>query len=314
MEKNAFVNTSVDELGDSVWVGGEAVDPDMGLSDEETLAYKIIRCAAKLKGVRIDRDVFLRTELLKHCSPSVVDAAVRTTTQQAGVTMEIMNAVADASIDLETQKVAGLSALAGIPGGFAMVGTVPADLVNYFAHVLRIEQKLAYIYGWPSFLDEKDDIDDETMCRLILFLGVIMQVGTINASLTSFAMHKAAAGVAKTIERQALTKTFWYPVLKKVMGVMGVKVTKKSFANVVAKGVPLLGGVLSGVITWATYKPGAVSLKNHLRLLPQATGGVVDEVELEATLNAETERAQARNAITRTLSVIQSPFDDGSVG
>lgn len=280
----------IEDLDGNVSVADEVVDPEMGLSDDEELAYKIVRHAAKLKGVRINRDEFLRTELIKHCPSSVVDMAVATTTQRAGVSMEVMDKVATSSIDLETKKVSGLSALAGIPGGLAMVGTIPADLVNYFAHVLRIEQKLAYIYGWPSFLNEEDEIDDETMYKLILFLGVIMQVGSINVSLTNFAIHTAAAGVAKAIEKQALTKTFWYPILKKVMAVMGVKVTKKSFADVVSKGVPLLGGAISGGLTWVTFKPGATSLKNHLRLLPQATGEVVDEFELQAALNAEDER------------------------
>jgi hypothetical protein len=283
-------DADIDNLKGEVSVAEETIDPSMGLSDEEAFAYKIVRRAAKLKGVRIERDVFLRTELIKHCPSSVVDAAVETTTQQAGVSMEVMDALAESSIDLETKKVAGLSALAGIPGGLAVFGTIPADLVNYFAHVLRIEQKLAYIYGWPSFLDDDDEIDDETMYKLILFLGVVLQVGGINVSLTNFAARTAAVGIAKSIEKQALTKTFWYPILKKVMAVLGVKVTKKSFANVVAKGVPLLGGAISGGITWATYRPGAESLKNHLRLLPQATGGVVDEAELEAALEAESER------------------------
>ena len=286
----AEVDVELEELDDEISVAEEFVDPEMGLSDEEEFAYKIVKRAAKLKGVRIDRDVFLRTELAKYCSSSVVDTAVETTTQLAGVPMEVMDKVADSAIDLETKKVAGLSALAGIPGGLAMIGTIPADLVNYFAHVLRIEQKLAYIYGWQSFLDEDDEIDDETMYKLILFLGVIMQVGGINVSLTNFAARTAAVGIAKTIEKQALTKTFWYPILKKVMAAMGVKVTKSSFAGVVAKGVPIIGGAISGGITWATFMPGARSLKNHLRLLPQATGGVVDEAELEAKLNEETER------------------------
>ncbi len=283
-------DVELEELEGDVSVTEEVVDPEMGLSDEEEFAYKIVKRAAKLKGVRIDRDVFLRTELTKHCPSSVVDEAVETTTQLAGVSMEVMDKVADSAIDLETKKVAGLSALAGIPGGLAMIGTIPADLVNYFAHVLRIEQKLAYIYGWQSFLDDDDEIDDETMYKLILFLGVIMQVGGINISLTNFAARTAAVGIAKTIEKQALTKTFWYPILKKVMAALGVKVTKSSFAGVMAKGVPIVGGAISGGITWVTFKPGARSLKNHLRLLPQATGGMVDETELEAMLNAETER------------------------
>ncbi len=87
-----------------------------------------------------------------------------------------------AAISLEWRKVSALSALAGIPGGLAMFGTIPADLVQYLAHALRIEQKLAYAYGWESFLDEEDEVDDETMCRLIVFQGIVMQVGSANVA------------------------------------------------------------------------------------------------------------------------------------
>ncbi len=43
-------------------------------------------------------------------------------------------------IVLEIRKVTVLSAAAGLTGGFAMLGTVPADLSQYFLHILRILQ------------------------------------------------------------------------------------------------------------------------------------------------------------------------------
>ena len=258
--------------------------------DEQQFALKILKRAASLKSVRIDREVFLKTELGKRCPADQVEQAIQTTPQQAGIPLATMDAVADSAIALETRKVAGLSALAGIPGGLAMFGTIPADLVNYFAHVLRIEQKLAYAYGWQTFMEEGDEIDDETMTKLIVFLGIIMQVGGMNVSLTNFAFKTAMVGVAKTIEKQTLTKTAWYPVLKKVLSILGVKLTKKSFAEVAAKGVPIAGGLISGGITFATFRPGANSLKKHLRLLPQATGVPMTEEEVVALLDAEEAR------------------------
>jgi len=258
--------------------------------EEQQFALKILKRAASLKAVRINRETFLRTELAKRCPSDQVEKAIQTTPQQAGIPLSTMDAVADSAIALETRKVAGLSALAGIPGGLAMFGTIPADIVNYFAHVLRVEQKLAYAYGWQSFMEEDDEIDDETMTKLIVFLGIIMQVGGMNVSLTNFAFKTAMVGVAKSIEKQALTKTAWYPVLKKVLAVLGVKLTKKSFAEVAAKGVPIAGGLISGGITFATFKPGSISLKKHLRLLPQATGVPMTEEEVVALLNAEEER------------------------
>lgn len=283
----------IEEIAPEVSVEDVEVDEDIPMSEEEAWAYKILKRAATLKGVTIDRETFLRTELSKKCPPDMVKAAVETNPQAAGVPMRIMDELADAAISIETRKVTGLSALAGIPGGLAMFGTIPADVVQYFAHSLRIEQKLAYIYGWESFLNDEDEVDDETMYRLILFLGVMMQVGSVNVSLTKFAAQTAKVGVAKAIQKQALTKTFWYVPLKKVLRVVGVNVTKKSFAEAVAKGVPVVGGVVSGGLTYTTFRPSAVSLKKHLRALPQATGVVLSEDEMKAVLEQIDEEAKA---------------------
>ena len=283
----------IEEIVQDVAIDDVAVDKAILMNEEEAWAYKIIRRAASLKGVTINRETFLRTELSKKCPPEMVKAAVDTNPQKAGVSMAVMDELADAAISIETRKVSGLSALAGLPGGLAMFGTIPADIVQYFAHSLRIEQKLAYIYGWESFLNDEDEVDDETMYRLILFLGVMMQVGSVNVSLTKFAAQTAKIGVAKTIQKQALTKTLWYMPLKKVLRAVGVNLTKKSFAEAVAKGVPLVGGVVSGGLTYATFRPSAVSLKKHLRTLPQATGVILPDDEMEAVLTQIEEETKA---------------------
>lgn len=283
-ELQAYDYDDVEDINGEIEIADVEVDEDLEMSEEEAWGYKIIRRAAMLKGVAIDRGVFLRTELSKKCQEDVVQAAVATNPQVAGIPMDVVDELADAAISIETRKVAGLSVLAGIPGGLFMIGTIPADIAQFFAHVLRIEQKLAYLYGWESFLNDEDEVDDETMTRLILFLGVMLQVGGASASLTRFATTTARAGVTRAIEKQALTKTIWYNPLKKILHVVGVKVTKTSFAETVAKGVPLIGGAVSGGLTYATFKPGAVSLKKYLRTLPQATGVVLSDEEMEATL------------------------------
>lgn len=239
-------------------------------TDEEKLGYKIIKRAAALRGVSIDRGKFLRAELRKHCSEEVAIAAAETTPQQAGVSAAVIDRVAKDAIRFESAKVTGLSALAGIPGGFAMAGTIPADLVQYFAHVMRIEQKLAYIYGWESFLNDEDEVDDETVLKLILFLGVMMEVGGASLALTKFASEVAAASVAKRVAAMTLTKTAWYPILKKVLRFVGIQITKKTVGKAAGKMVPVIGGLVSGALTFATYKPGAKVLAKHLANLPQA--------------------------------------------
>ncbi len=248
---------------ESVQVGGDEVDE---------FANRIIKRAASLTGVAIDRGTFLRTELKRRCPEVDADAAVASTPIEAGVSPGDLDAIAIAAIEFETRKCAALSFAAGIPGGLALVGTVPADLVQYFAHVMRIEQKLAYLYGWQSFLNDDDEVDDETLMQLIALMGIMMEVGGAANSITKFAFSTAQKGVARHIERQALTKTFFYTPMKKVLRVLGVSLTKQTFAKGVSKVVPVVGGVISGGLTYASFRPGAERLRRYLRSLP--TSGI----------------------------------------
>ena len=56
-----------------------------------------------------------------------------------------------------------------MPGGFAMVATVPADIVQYFAYMIRVMQKLAYLYGFEDFELNEDTISDDTMNQIMIF-------------------------------------------------------------------------------------------------------------------------------------------------
>lgn len=56
-----------------------------------------------------------------------------------------------------------------------MLGTVPADMVQNFAHMIRVAQKLAYLYSWPDlFSSDGDEMDDATKGVLTLFIGVML--------------------------------------------------------------------------------------------------------------------------------------------
>lgn len=174
--------------------------------EAEEFAKAIMQRAASLKVVKIQRDVFLRTEVKKRFPEIDADLAVDTTPAEAGISPVDLDRMAIDAIELETTKCAGLSFLAGIPGGLAMVGTVPADLAQYFAHVMRIEQKLAYIYGWQSFLNEDDEVDDETVMKLVVLMGVMMQVGGAANAVTAFASTPRARGLRKRSKSKPLPR------------------------------------------------------------------------------------------------------------
>ena len=96
----------------------------------------------------------------------------------------------------------------------------------------------------------------------------IERFGKKSTKITKEAIQELAKNFAKEIVKRlpkyALTKTVIYPIVKQVAKWIGVKLTKDSFAKGLGKVVPILGGVISGGLTYVTFRPGAKKLKNTL--------------------------------------------------
>ena len=226
---------------------------------------QVLDAAARLPGARIDRAAYLRSALKRHCTEEQIERAIAESPASAGISLQVINDAASTSIKFETSKVTGLSTLAGVPGGFAMVGTVPADMAQYLGHMLRVAQKLAYIYSWPDLFDDGDEVDEATEGILTLFVGVMFGVQVAQGGVAKVSTMMAAQ-VVKKLPQQALTKGAIYPVVKRVSGYLGVSMTKRLFANGVAKAIPLVGAVLSGGLTLGTFLPMSKKLQKHLRI------------------------------------------------
>lgn len=228
---------------------------------------QVLEAAAKLPGVRINRDTYLHQALKRYCTEEQIENAINTSPAAAGIPLKVITAAANTAIAYETSKVTGLSTLSGIPGGLAMAGTVPADLAQYMGHILRIVQKLAYIYSWPDlFADDGEEVDEATEGMLILFVGVMFGVQLAQGGVARVA-GMVAANVAKKLPQKALTKGVIYPIVKKVASYLGVSMTKKLFASGVAKTIPVVGAVFSGGLTLGTFLPMSKRLQKHLSSL-----------------------------------------------
>lgn len=219
--------------------------------------------SAKLPMVKIDRELFLRKELRGRYSQEIVEKAIQYNPAYAGICVDDINKIAKSCIIAETTKVTALSAAAGLPGGFIMIGTAPADLAQYFGHILRILQKLIYLYGWHDLSLDSKEMNEETKNLLTLFVGIMFgvngAVNTVNKLATQVAKQ-----VVKKIPQNALTKGVIYPIVKKVATLLGVRMTKQIFARGVAKVVPVLGAVASGGLTFVTFKPMSEKLRKYL--------------------------------------------------
>ena len=237
-------------------------------SSAEQHGLDFLKKVVRFPGVRINRDEFLRHELTKlRASEEVIERALATSPALAGVPLLALDTLANETITYETNKSAALSFAAGLPGGFAMLGTIPADLMQYYAHALRIMQKLAYLYGWRDLLADVDE-DDEMLGVLAVFFGVMLGVGGAAQSLTAFARIAAKTAYQKHVTKRALMSITWYPVVKYSLRVIGINITKSSFTKGASKIVPVIGGFVSSGLTFMALQTQSARLKGHLRELP----------------------------------------------
>lgn len=242
--------------------------------EADAFALEFIGKLLRLRGVRIDRDHYLAAELRREgVAEEVIARAIADRPAVAGVSAGTIEVIARRSIAFETKKSTALAFAAGLPGGFALLGTVPADVAQYYVHAFRVMQKLSYLYGWQSFLDDCGDADDETLGKLGTFLGVMLGVAGASSALSGFANNVARPALQKQLASKALTQTTFYPVIKETLKRVGVQINKQIFARTVAKVVPVVGGVVSGGLTYAGLKSGSGRLAKHLRVLPPALPG-----------------------------------------
>ena len=235
------------------------------IKDEITLE-NVLTIAMKTPGVKIKRDVFLRKELIKYCPEEVIKEAIRYNPAKAGIPKNLINKIAKSVISYETKKVSSLSFVASLPSSvnaLAAVGSASADITSFFAHIFRVVQELAYLYGFQQFDLREDNIDSETMDFLMVFLGVMFGVQGAATTLNKLA-DTVAKHVAKKLAEKALTKGTIYPIVKQIATKIGIHMTKQVFADTVASAIPVIGSVASGGLTWVMFKPCCVKLQKNL--------------------------------------------------
>ena len=218
----------------------------------------LIEKAVALPGVRVKRTPFLMETY--HLTGTVIEDE----NAFSEISLEQMDKAASSIIAKNVTASSSTAFVLGLPGGVAMAASIPADIMQNFAFSLRLAQQLAYVYGFDD-LFENDEMSEETRNTLIAFLGIMFVVtgsGTV--------LRAIAPNVGKYAARQALqkplTKTVWYPMLKKISNIVVSKaITKSSVAGFASKAIPIVGGVASAGINVTTMIPMANRLKNELR-------------------------------------------------
>ena len=126
-------------------------------------------------------------------------------------------------------------------------------------------------------------MSEAAQVRVIAYLGAMFGAAGA-AALVSQTSKAASANLGKRVAAQALTKTAWYPLVKKVGALVGKQVTKKTVEKTITKAVPVLGGLVSGGLTYVTFRPMGQRLADAL--FRNLNGDFDDQLELTAEFAA----------------------------
>lgn len=230
-------------------------------SDNFSLA-EVITTAIKIPGVKVVREAFL-LEQFKDLPEEQRNLILEVGPVTANVSQAELKKKAVKIVNARTLFSSSASFAAGLPGGLTMAAAIPADILQFYAVALRMAQEIAYLYGEADLWCDGTPDFEKIMNQLVLYCGVML--GASGAAQTVRVVSSALAQKAlKTLPQKALTKTFYYPIVKSISKALGVRMTKGIFAKGVSKVVPVVGGVVSGGITLATMKPMGMRLVNTL--------------------------------------------------
>ncbi|MBQ7063766.1 MAG: bacteriochlorophyll 4-vinyl reductase [Firmicutes bacterium] len=229
--------------------------------DDSFSLENIISTAVKIPGVKVSRTAFLEETFKDY--PDKKRSILDEGPIAAGISEDELQKKAKRLILVRTSESSIMSFAAGIPGGLLMAATVPADVLQFFGMSIRLAQELSYLYGARDLFDENQVVDEHVRNQLIMYIGVMFGVSGTSAGVRVLSVQIAKTALKK-LPQKALTKTVWYPIVKKIASSIGVRMTKTIAAKGIAKVIPIVGGIITGGLTFASMMPMANRLQETL--------------------------------------------------
>ena len=226
---------------------------------------EVVAQAIRLPGTSVSRAGYLAEAIGAKHTPNIVQAAIATTPAAAGLTSRQIEKLAKKSIARDGRRTTALSFAAGIPGGVAGAVTIPADLVQFYGYLIRTIQKLTYLYGWRDLVHIEGSKPDLAASNgLVIMLGVMSGVEQADMALARLARLRAA-GASDQALRTALAERALYGQVSKISDALTQRMAKRLTGQVAGKAIPLVGGIVSGVITGSGYDEMAKRLLRELK-------------------------------------------------
>ncbi|MDO4258148.1 MAG: hypothetical protein Q4C87_01360 [Actinomycetaceae bacterium] len=235
----------------------------LAIQDDEDARYALdfLSKVLRMREVAISREHFLRSELsARGVEEAQVDEAIVSTPIFAGIPSAYLDEIASDAIDVESRGLSLEFVADQLSGSVAQIQDIPEEIIRHYLHTFRLAQKLSYVYGGQTLLEETDDIDDQTLARFVGMLAIMMDLSESGAGVSAFISSIVAAdsdgyGVP--------TKSAWYLPLKNVLSAIGAKVRKAVSAAQQYEG----GNVpeTSGALPLVSLRSQARRLMEYLR-------------------------------------------------
>ena len=250
----------VDKSGEVIT---EALDANQdGTADIED----IIIAALRTPGVYVDREEFFRKVFEEKYGADTINTAIKKNPLKACISMIEIDEIADEVIKTERNFVTGISATLGTQGGIGLIAAVPADIIQYHVYLIRIAQKLLYLYGFPKIdMEEKSSgFEEATINLFTICLGIMNEVeGTSDAiKVIAKAQYNGAKKRAMKkiltdgiIEEEAEDAAEWFEE----------RMAKSFIASSVKAMVPIVSSVICGTSTFASFETCADNLRDVLK-------------------------------------------------
>jgi hypothetical protein len=233
--------------------------------------YKLLEAALELPGAKLDRREFLKKTFNEYYSNDALEKIISENTVVAGISLKIMDKVANEAINLHSGIATSLSFAAGIPGGLAAFAAIPADIVQYYYHLIVVAQKIAYIYGFADF-----GLSDDNLKSLVtLLIGVMADDEDASKTIKEIYSEQFKKGAAALIVGKAFNK-----MILRIAVFISYLLTGKTVLKSVFKVIPILGGVVSGGITLFSFKPMCDKLKDRMH---DSTETVTSELSIKVS-------------------------------
>ncbi len=233
---------------------------------EEKAWRLLLQNAMKLPKIQLDRASWYTKVLSPYVSEQTLGRALTTSPARAGIEHPTLSQVAQATLRAHRRGVTTLSLVTGLPGGVALAGALPADLAQFLWHLIQVAQKLTALYGWPPlFVSPKSLTADET---LLLTVFLAQMFGSERADKLLQEIQQSYRDESGPLPRDPIASYHLKEEAQYMYEWMGINAAREGLTKTLARVVPVLGGLLSGGLSYLAFTKMGQRLHTLLKRAP----------------------------------------------